>query len=267
MAGKPDLTIHTLTHFLDRFVYRNPKSTPGLRGASIMQPLAGGDTSGLLVTASGRAKNQEPVNSEAFWRKRSDEVAAEDVFFHTYFNRLGEDKTRKQKPKKKIAPEGEKEEDESEAESEIWKALVESRPDLEDEQDSDDGLDLDDLDSAMGDEDDNDNDAEDDGGVIFNDESDEDVDEEKEQDEPKIDKSEDAGDDDDFDMDVSDDDAFRDSDEDIPLELGGNVEDIPEDTDKGKSSQRQKKRKLKHLPTFASVEDYAALLDKEDDDV
>jgi ribosome biogenesis protein MAK21 len=94
MSGKPDLTIHTLSHFLDRFVYRTPKTTPGMRGSSIMQPLAGGDTSGLLVTSARSGKPQEAVNSESFWQKKTEDIAAEDVFFHDYFNRLGKDKLR-----------------------------------------------------------------------------------------------------------------------------------------------------------------------------
>ncbi|KAI4086360.1 MAG: hypothetical protein L6R37_008421 [Teloschistes peruensis] len=40
MPPKTDLSSHTLIHFLDRFVYRNPKSTTAARGASIMQPIS-----------------------------------------------------------------------------------------------------------------------------------------------------------------------------------------------------------------------------------
>ena len=47
MAAKPDPTLHTLMHFLDRFVYRNPKSKTGTtHGSSIMQPLAGTSRAG-----------------------------------------------------------------------------------------------------------------------------------------------------------------------------------------------------------------------------
>lgn len=254
MQGKPDLALHTLSHFLDRFVYRNPKSSPGLRGSSIMQPLSGGDGSGLLVTSGRSGKNQPPVNSENFWKKRSEEVAAEDVFFHDYFNLRGKDKTGSRKAKKKTdhtdkTGSGDEEE-------EIWKALVESRPEVEGDIDSDDDLDMDDLDSAI--EESGDEGEEVGDGMDLDDEEDEahDVADEKADDEP-------SGDEDAFDMDVSDDEAFLGSDEELPDELEGGVE-LPSAADKEeKLSGRQKKRKLKHLPTFASMEDYAALLENE----
>ncbi|KAF3480128.1 CCAAT-box-binding transcription factor [Arthroderma uncinatum] len=281
MSGKPDLTIHTLTHFLDRFVYRSPKATPGLRGSSIMQPLAGGDSSGLLVT-SGRSAAQQPVNSESFWRKRSDEVSAEDVFFHDYFNRLGKDKLR-QKSKKKAGSKGDGE-DESDGESKVWKALVQSQPELDGEGISDDDMDMDGFDSAMegsGDDlegmsdDMDEEDREIDDGVIINEDSSAGEEEEEEEEEevaseaePEVDKSMDM-DDDMFNFDQSDDEAFLGSDEELPSDLDMDVA-VPEDTSSTNKSQsqskREKRRKLKHLPTFASAEDYAALLGKDDDE-
>ncbi|EGC43319.1 CCAAT-box-binding transcription factor [Histoplasma capsulatum var. duboisii H88] len=252
MSGKPDLSIHTLTHFLDRFVYRNPKATPSMRGASIMQPLAGGESKGLLITSGGMAKAHEPVNREEFWKKQSDEVAAEDVFFHEYFNRMEKDNLRKQKSKKKPGAR-DKGGDESDAESEIWKALVHSRPELEGEGESEDGIDIDDLASAMGDE-------EDDGlGDV------------EMGDMESLDDDEEAGgfmDEDAFEMDVSDEDAFRGSDDDLPSDLDNGVEELLAETScKGnKSTSRQKRKKLKHLPVFASVDDYAALLADENPD-
>lgn len=245
MQGKPDLTLHTLSHFLDRFVYRNPKASSGLRGSSIMQPLAGGDGSGLLVTAGRTGKGQEPVNSEKFWKKRSEEVSAEDAFFHDYFNLRGKDKSESRKAKKK-ADDKDKADSEDE-EGEIWKALVESRPDVEGEIDSDDDLDMDDLESAIG---------EDSGGEEEEEEEAHDDADGKADDEPSDD--EDA-----FDMDVSGDEAFLNSDDELPAELDGGVE-LPSAAGKEEEpTGRQKKRKLKSLPTFASMEDYAALLENE----
>ncbi|EEQ85006.1 hypothetical protein RJZ56_007198 [Blastomyces dermatitidis] len=275
MSGKPDLSIHTLTHFLDRFVYRNPKAAPSMRGASIMQPLAGGDNRGLLVTSGGMGKAQEPVNREEFWKRESDKVAAEDVFFHEYFNRMDKDNVRKLKSKKKTGAR-DKDGAESYDESEIWKALVQSRPELEGDGESDDDIDVDDLASAMGDDEDelddldmddmeSGDDDEDEEGVIFNDESDEsgvEVEQDKGHAAEEIDGFEGFGDEDAFDMDVSDEDAFRDSDDDVPSDLDNGVEELlAEASPKGdKSTSRQKRRKLKHLPLFASADDYAALL-------
>jgi ribosome biogenesis protein MAK21 len=270
LTGKPDLTIHTLTHFLDRFIYRNAKASVGLRGSSIMQPLAGSDSHDLLVNASGLSSRtrSEPLNSEAFWRKQAEDVAAEDVFFHEYFNRLGKDKHAKKS--KKSGKAGDEDGEGSDNESEIWQALGDSRPELEGDDDDDD-LDMDDLESAY---DESGIDEENDGGVIFNDASDDEdeMDDAAEDDEgeasefktAKAGESDDDNDEDAFDMDVSDEEAFRDSDEDVPsdFEVGG-VE-VPS-ADQDAKGSRQKKRKLRHLPTFASADDYAALLADEDD--
>lgn len=283
MSGKPDLTLHTLTHFLDRFVYRTPKANAAARGGSIMQPLAGGDTADRLVEAGKAAPQAVPLNSENFWRKKADEVAAEDVFFHEYFNRINKDKTRAKKGKGAEDPVDRDEEDMdglSDDESEIWKALVDSRPDLEADVDSDDDLDLDDLDSAYEDVEEDEGEGAEGGNdeVIFNDESDEPSDEEMDEAEfdgfdeetasppPAVTKKsakEKADEDEDtFDMDVSDEEAFLDSDEDLPsdMELGG-VELPPTEA----PSESKKRRKLKHLPTFASADDYATLLADEDE--
>jgi ribosome biogenesis protein MAK21 len=286
LTGKPDLTIHTLSHFLDRFIYRNAKAAGVARGTSIMQPLAGSDSHDLLVSASGiggDVRMQEPLNSEAFWRKRTEDVAAEDVFFHEYFNRLSKEKATKKDTKKAKDPVDRDEEAGSDDEDEIWQALVESRPGLED--DEDDDLDMDDLESAFDDDDEEDVEGLDDGeGVIFNDESDQDDEEEEEEEEAADDTSkrsksqkkpsndEEDEDEDDFDMDVSDDEAFRDSDEDLPSDLDVDMDggvalpstSADQDDDK-KAEQKKKKRKLRNLPMFASVDDYAALLADEDD--
>ncbi|KAE8355583.1 CBF/Mak21 family-domain-containing protein [Aspergillus coremiiformis] len=272
MSGKPDMTIHTLMHFLNRFVYKTPKASAATRGTSIMQPLAGSDAKDRLVVG-GKQTQELPLNSEAFWKKKSDDVAAEDVFFHEYFSRIGKDKDKSRKKAKDSVDQDEEAGDLSDAESEIWKALVDSRPEVEGG-DSDDDLDLDDLESAYDQDEDEEAEASGDEGVIFNDESDVDMDDfdeealetKKPSTKAKAKKTEETFDeDDDFDMDVSDEEAFIGSDEELELpsdvELGGGVE-LPKDDDK---SDRKKRRKLKHLPTFASADDYAALLAGEDE--
>ncbi|KZZ97999.1 CBF/Mak21 family protein [Ascosphaera apis ARSEF 7405] len=234
-----------------------------------MQPLAGGEGGNLLVTGAHR-RVDEPVNREAFWRKKGEEVAAEDVFFHDYFSRLGEEKQRKQKKEKKAAKAGS--DDESDAESEIWQALVDSRPELEGAEGSEDDMDLDELESAMGS--DADEEMEDAGGdedVIFNDESDASEEEEAEAEgegEEQAPAEEEEDDDEPFGVDASDDEAFVDSDAELPSDIEAAMEremaaEIAKNEEKPDRSK--KRRKLKHLPTFASVEDYAKLLEDEED--
>ncbi|KAL4780464.1 CBF/Mak21 family-domain-containing protein [Aspergillus varians] len=277
MSGKPDMTIHTLTHFLDRFVYRTPKAAATTRGSSLMQPLAGSEAKDRLVSG-GKHGQEQPLNSEAFWKKKAENVSAEDTFFHEYFTRLGKDKEKAHKKKKNKDPVERDEEDDvdeelSDAESEIWKALVDSKPEVGAGDDSDDDLDLDDLESAY---DKSDEEGGDDDEVIFNDESDEEM-EDLETEAPtkaptkaakgkaakgKAAKEDELEDEEAFDMDVSDEEAFVDSDEDLPSDVELGPVAVPKEDDK---ADRKKRRKLKHLPTFASADDYAALLASEDE--
>ena len=258
MPPKPDLSLHTLIHFLDRFVYKNPKKvTDRLHGASIMQPMGGSDQSDLLVSAHSMASNsKQPVNTESFWRMEKDKVAADEVFFHQYFNNMNKQKEHAQKRKAtKKRRGGDDSEDNDEDEDEIWKALVGSRPELE-------GGEVD----AEGSVYDRESDVEDNGeeagsmnehvSLLGNDDGIEDI-------------SDDAVELED------DDDAFFESDDDIPSELeqasdiedkvgprGQTSTDIPVSEATGR--KRRKKGKLKNLPTFASVDEYAALLDAEE---
>lgn len=263
-------------HFLDRFVYRSPKASAPVRGVSLMQPLAGGDSKDRLVTTE-KGGREVPVNSEAFWRTKAENVAAEDAFFHEYFNRVSKGTTRKDK--KTDQKGGEAEEDDEAA---IWKALVNSRPELEADEDSDDDLEMSDLESAYDKEEDREGGDED---VIFNDESDEDEDEDggvavdegeskpeqpqsesksrkaKAEAEPAKPAASDDEEEEPFDL---DDEAILGSDEELPVGMDVEPDENAESKEEDKSGQK-KKRKLKHLPTFASADDYAALLADEDE--
>lgn len=251
LPGKPDLTLHTLSHFLDRFVYRNPKlGISGLRGSSIMQPMAAVDSQNVLIPGTLAAQRRLPVNSEAFRAKKDGEIAAEDVFFHKYFSSLGSAPTKKNKEKKKR----DDDDDESENEDEIWKAMMESAPELEGDDDSEDDLDLSELEADM---DESDADAKD--GEGFDDDDDEGVD----IDPALFDESEDDL------MDIGDGDAaaasaneesdfagFDSADEQAPVAK-------KKKTSKSESKERAKK---KSLPIFASVEDYAKMLEDDEDE-
>lgn len=252
MPAKPDLTSHTMTHFLDRFVYRNAKAAAGApRGTSIMQPLAGGDSRGLLVSNRSTGKGQAPVNTEAFWRKKAADVAVDEVFFHQYFNQIGKGKQASDKKKlqgKKKDSAG-SEDDEEENEDEIWQALVDSRPEVEgpgDDESDLEMLDLDDYDDASSDADEG---AADDD--IVEDESDE----------------EDMGM-----LDDGEDDAMFDSEDEVPADVDEMFRkeletNQPEQASgDGEESKSKKRKKLKNLPTFASADDYAAMLEDDKDE-
>ena len=249
MPPKPDLASHTLSSFLDRFVYRNAKAAAGgPKGTSIMQPLSGGDGRGILLSNRSTQNRHEPVNTEAFWRKKAEDVPVDDVFFHKYFSQIGKAKQASDK-KKKEKQTGREDGDESENEDEIWQALVDSRPEVE-------GGDSDDEDMEMLDLDDS-GDASSDDGIDI------------ESDDEKM-------------VDVDGEDAA--SWEDEEEEGGGRGEDLGEDLDelfknelqkvqeeeageeKDEETSRQKRRRLKNLPTFASAEDYAEMLDNDEDE-
>jgi ribosome biogenesis protein MAK21 len=228
LPGKPDLEIHTLIHFLDRFVYRNAKiGVSKLRGSSIMQPLAGGDNAGLLVTSS--SQDQLPVNSEQFWARKSEVVAAQDVFFHQYFNNLSKPKQVNKTTKNRKSADEDMSGDE---ESEIWQAMMDSAPDLKGAEDSDEGLEMSDLESSF------EATSDDDG-------------------EAAVDEAE-----------PSDTESFADLETSLAEDGGVSTSNTDEKQvvgSKQDNSRRKTGRKeLKRLPTFASVSDYAKMIDDEE---
>ncbi|KAJ4399298.1 RNA-binding ribosome biosynthesis protein mak21 [Neurospora sp. IMI 360204] len=234
---KPDLANHSLMHFLDKFVYRNPKITETKRGSSIMQPvLATGGASQTVVSSKDGAKKQPSVNSASFWNLKPEQVSAEDVFFHEYFARIGKpgDMAKSKKAsKEKSGPDGEEEEEE--AEDEIWEALVNSRPDVEgdlDEDESDLGMDgYDDSDEEM------------DTGDLGRDGA--------------RDGSEGS------DSDVPFEGIFDDSD-DSEEEAAADESAGEEDGSATKKKGRLSRKEMRGLPTFASADDYAEMLAGED---
>ncbi|KAF2152920.1 CBF-domain-containing protein [Myriangium duriaei CBS 260.36] len=272
MPPKPNPESHTLIHFLDRFIYRNARTKQAAtRGSSIMQPLSGGGAADLLIKAGEGTKAMAPVNAASFWTKDIKDVPVDQVFFHNYFNQTTKGKTAAAKKKAKKADADGSEDDDS-GEDEIWKALVDSRPEVEG-LDDDDDISMGDLESAYGDSDDGDAevdaDMDGDGGVEIADFPDE---EDEETGGAELD-----GQASDEELDFEDDDALLDDDADLPSDIDISAFDDEEEEAEPKATKAKggkdkddkggrKRRKLKHLPTFASVEDYAQLLADEPDE-
>ncbi|KAF2189416.1 CBF-domain-containing protein [Zopfia rhizophila CBS 207.26] len=262
---KPDPTIYTLMNFLDKFSFRNPKTrVQASHGTSIMQPMSGtSNAADYLITQRDGVKRDDSVNSEQFWRRKVNDVRVEEVFFHTYFEKAGKAKQKSKKEKKKRR-EGQEDESGEEGEEEIWKALVSSRPEIEGEDEDEDGFsdfNVDDMSDDVRE-----------GGM------DEDVELNLGSDNEgaEIEAVDDGVDDEDEDMNggfnLDDEEAFVGSDEDIPIDFDMDDDTDVEDEelsaprskskkDKEKEKKGKKRRKLKHLPTFASADDYAKLLD------
>lgn len=233
---KPDLESHSLIRFLDKFVYRNPKSTESTRGVSIMQPVRR-----LPDQSNAKKSNQTgTVNHPSFWNQKVDQVAAEDVFFHHYFQETGKPSQSRKEESLQTGPESDNND-----EDEVWKALTASHPDgpVDDSDGSD--LDIDDF------EDDSDSSESIGAGTM----------------DPDALLGDDEG------MD-SDDDADGDVDRGIKLlgtaeeNSGGEEENEKDDESKPKEAgetRAARKKRLKNLPTFASADDYADLLAQEED--
>ena len=253
LPGKPDLSLHTLIHFLDRFVYRNAKlSDSKMRGSSIMQPMASDNTRAMLFNSSSGGSSKLSVNSDAFKAKKDENVAAEDIFFHKYFSALGKESRAGKTPKSaKTEDDGE-----SDDEDAVWKAMLDTAPELEGAEDEDDDVDMSDLEAAMGDKfsADESDDASAEGGVdveagLFDD-SDEDMVDSDDQD--------DMG-------------AFAELDSDVGdlAEESSHQEEtkeIPAGASKRNEATKAQRKKLRGLPVFASADDYAKMLDDDEDE-
>lgn len=229
-AKKPDMDSHSLIRFLDKFVYRNPKAGDASKGVSIMQPLRSAkDLGDIWLGSKGPGAASPSVNNASFWKKKVQDVAAEDVFFHEYFQQVSKEG---KEPKKKAATAGEGEDDD-EQEDEIWKALVSAQP----------GVDPDDEGSDMGFDDLNDSDMASDGS------------------EPDLDLESDLDMDDDDEMDVD----IEGTDDEEGGAMLSEDEDGFEVKDAASSKPKSRRRQIKDLPMFASVDDYAELLAGEED--
>ncbi|KAI8977858.1 CBF-domain-containing protein [Trametes punicea] len=88
ITGSPDLSLNTLSHFLDRFVYKNPKK-PKPKGSSAMQPaVAANDGANGVTLVKGEVRGLGvPVNDERFWKRRIEDIPVDQRFFHAYFTR------------------------------------------------------------------------------------------------------------------------------------------------------------------------------------
>jgi ribosome biogenesis protein MAK21 len=273
---KPDPTQHTLMHFLDRFVYRTARSkaSTGAHGSSIMQPMGGSSAADLLVKPGERAGLGVQINSEAFWAKKVENVAADEVFFHSYFQQAGSSKKSKKGAKaaagadKKRRRDGVGSEDDgsgsdADGEDEIWKAIVNSKPEVEGgDDDEDDDLDMADLESAYSDSDDDDNESE--GGIDLGG-SDDEVDSNPELDgDNLLPLPQDDDDSENPDFEDDDEDAMFGDNDLVPFDIEGEAEETVAEANKERNKKkRSEKKKLKSLPTFATAEDYAKLIDQD----
>jgi ribosome biogenesis protein MAK21 len=96
LTASADLSLNTLSHFLDRFVYKNPKQVGEVgndgksKGGSVMQPAASAlDGTGVKLM-KGENSSEMVVNDDAFLRRKAEDVPVDLVcaeFFIFYLER------------------------------------------------------------------------------------------------------------------------------------------------------------------------------------
>ena len=114
ITSSPDLNLQTLMHFLDRFVYRNPKKNVKPKGASLMQPLAAADRSTTVSNIKG-GTDEMMVNSSQFLKKKVENIPPDQLFFHKFFTQKSQRQAEKDKKIKKRK--GDSDEDEIKGDS------------------------------------------------------------------------------------------------------------------------------------------------------
>lgn len=271
---KPDLGLYTLAHFLDRFVYKNAKAKATTKGSSIMQPLGGAHTGSLLVKATNTGSSEVPVNTMNWLAQKAEDVRPDERFFHQYFST----NAKKIRNKKASAAESDDEKEDMD-DDEVWEALVNSKPEVEGDDLSDEDI-LSDLDNEDFSDSDNEDEEEVDPETLAETFGDDDL---SEGDMPEIDEAAfetnkaSDGDEEESGSNVTegeeDADAF--DDEEGPGMFGVD-EDDEYDSDELVESRKKrahaeekpdkktkKKAKLLSLPTFADASDYAKYLDSD----
>ncbi|KAF8311673.1 CBF/Mak21 family-domain-containing protein [Cantharellus anzutake] len=310
VTTSPDLALNTLSHFLDRFVYKKPKP-PKPMEVRVMQPEAYAsldiDVGGVIKTREGigggifmhGASGGGPVNEETFRNKTVEEIPVNELFFHRFFMTKVHKEQQIAKKAEKIAKviekrkqrrtgeEGEFYGDESGEhsdedgasddevnEDEVWEALKKTMPGGQDidplEEDSDDTpngtVDSEDPDEEL-------SEAQNSNGDIDTDDADSDA----------AGSLDGAGAEDGSEGSLIESDVDLVDLSDVELPDRGNEDDPkaspsafePEDSEavsglrkphaSDKSKGGRKKRKLA-LPTFASYEDYAKLIEEGPED-
>lgn len=264
MPPKPDLSLHTLVHFLDDFVKKNPKKAirPSSGGDKDQKPLIKFRGESIMQPAAFASTHLSRVAAQAYYQKEQDGVAPDEVFFHKYYSIIGKGKEKGDKKKEQRRRKGkdgseDADDDDDDDEDEVWQAIVDSKPELDGSDQTDDELNMGEPESS-GDEggeasileDDDDSGSNDGGGVEV--EEDDEVAELGEDDEELLDSDEDAP------TDLEE--AFGEDDQ--AQLLGGKPPSVlPEESKRGK----KRRKMLKNLPTFASADDYAEML-KDDDE-
>ena len=217
-----------------------------------MQPLYVDNAHHMLLLNRDSGKLQAPLNTAEFLARRPEDVSVDEAFFHKYFIGVGNRKGATiRKPTKKVAnhkgSDGEAEDDDNE----VWKAIVGSRPEMGGEESDSEDVDLDDSDDS-----DDVDEVEEEGSdkpLVFDDDDASDL--------GSVSGSQ-AGADEINSAPDSDDDGVSGTDQASAEKFTRKRKQSPR---RPETSSRSKRRKMKDLPVFASVDDYAEMLASEEE--
>ncbi|EMR09512.1 hypothetical protein PNEG_02100 [Pneumocystis murina B123] len=101
ISSKPNLSLFTLSHFLNKFVYKNPKTKIIFRGNSIMQPISKQNRNMFFLTKSDTFSHS-PLNKESFVKQKIDQVSPDEIFYFRYFSQKQIINDRKKSTKAKV---------------------------------------------------------------------------------------------------------------------------------------------------------------------
>ncbi|RHZ74358.1 hypothetical protein Glove_225g52 [Diversispora epigaea] len=266
---QPELHNHTLSHFLDRFVYRNPKKRDRIKGGGnvLLQPTIATEPGMVIMKRStGISPDEINVNSKEFWGKKLEDIPVDQVFFHKYFTQKQSsekneknEKSKKKKKKRTDDIDNFIDQEDEDEEKEIWKAMKATLPiKLDSDLDDDDEDSEDDLENLDFSSDDEEEVYEEKGEGDEIDEEEEGEDEDEDEDEDEKMEMEDDDDEEEEEEEEEEDEGVTTGDDNDGFDFMEDEKDIISSSDDDK--RIRKKVKLKHLPTFASYEDIAALI-------
>ena len=211
-----------------------------------MQPLYGDHAHHMLLLNRDSGKSQAPLNTAEFLARKPEDVSVDEAFFHKYFigvnNRKG---ATIRKPTRNVTNHKDSDGEAEDDDNEVWKAIVGSRPEMGgDESDSEDvDLDCSDDVSEMDEEGS-------DKSLPFDDADASDI--------ASVSGSQAGADGTVFAFDSDDGGADQ-----APAEK--TTRKRKQSPPRPERSGRNKRRKMKDLPVFASVDDYAEMLAGEEE--
>ncbi|KAG5437810.1 hypothetical protein PCANB_000524 [Pneumocystis canis] len=85
MPSEPNLSLYTLSHFLNKFIYRDPKTKISSQH-SIMQSMFQKNNKNQFFLTKDKTFSNQSLSKGSFIGKKLDEIASDEVFYFKYFS-------------------------------------------------------------------------------------------------------------------------------------------------------------------------------------